>query len=66
MESLDQKVCDAAKLAKWLIETKKTRAVVAYIIATNKYKLPPVTGRDMVRKEYQKIRGINPNQKTLF
>lgn len=56
----------AAGLAKFLIEKRHKKAVVAYIIAVNKYKLPPVTGRELVRKEYQKIKGVDPNQTKLF
>lgn len=61
-----QKIARAAQLAKWLIEVKNKPSNIAYIIACNKYGLPPLTGRAMVRKEYQKIKGKNPNQTTLF
>lgn len=56
----------AVGLAKFLIEKRHKKAVVAYIIAVNKYKLPPVTGRELVRKEYQKIKGVDPNQTKMF
>lgn len=56
----------AVGLAKFLIEKKNKKANVAYIIAVNTYKLPPVTGRELVRKEYQKIKGIDPNQLPLM
>lgn len=56
----------AVSLAKFLIEKRHKKAVVAYIIAVNKYKLPPVTGRELVRKEYQKIKGVDPNQTKMF
>lgn len=56
----------AASLAKWLIQVKKKPPTVAYIIAVNKFKLPPMTGRELVRKEYQKIKNINPNQISLI
>lgn len=59
-------VTKAAELAKWLIETRGERATAAYIIAVNKYKLPSLTGREMVRKEYQKIKGIDPRQISLL
>ena len=56
----------AVGLAKFLIEKRHKKSVVAYIIAVNKYKLPPVTGRELVRKEYQKVKGTDPNQVKLF
>jgi len=56
----------AAGLAKWLIEKKNTKSSAAYLIACRKYNLPPVTGRELVRKEYQKIKGIDPNQISLL
>ena len=64
--SLEENLSKAASLAKWLIEKKHTKSGVAYIIACNKYKLPPITGRALVRKEYQKVKGIDPNQTKLF
>lgn len=56
----------AARLAKWLIEVKKQKPNVAYIIAVNKYDLPKFTGRDIVRKEYQKIKRVHPGQTKLL
>jgi len=56
----------ATSLAKWLIEKRHVKPSVAYIIAVNKYKLPPVIGRELVRKEYQKVKGVDPNQIKLF
>lgn len=64
--SLEENLSKAVGLAKFLIEKRHKKAVVAYIIACNKYKLPPVTGRELVRKEYQKVKGIDPNQVTMF
>jgi hypothetical protein len=64
--SLEEQLSKAVSLAKWLVEKKHTKSSVAYLIACHKYKLPPVTGRELVRKEYQKVKGIDPNQKTLF
>lgn len=64
--SLEEKLSKAVGLAKFLIEKRHKKSVVAYIIAVNKYKLPPVTGRELVRKEYQKIKGVDPNQTKMF
>lgn len=64
--SSDENLSKAVGLAKFLIEKRHYKSVVAYIIAVNKYKLPPVTGRELVRKEYQKVKGIDYNQVKLF
>lgn len=66
MDYLEGDIKKAASLAKWLIQSKHKPATVAYIISVNKFKLPPVTGRELVRKEYQKIKNVDPNQTNLF
>lgn len=53
MMTLEKSLADAARLAKWLIETKGVKRKTAYIISAKKYRLPTY---DLVRREYQKIK----------
>lgn len=55
----------AVSLAKWLIEKKYKQPKIAYIIAQHKFKLL-WSERLYIRKEYQKVKGIDKNQGILF
>lgn len=62
----EDQLSKAVSRAKWLIEKKHVKSNIAYLIACKSFKLPPVTGRELVRKEYQKVKGIDPNQISLI